>query len=147
MREAVVHEALSRSKFEREVAFLTPLFLKSRGWIVNEAVFPVLDITFSGTRSLRLKLDCAEWDELPPAAVLLDGLGQPLQPPIPGGIFHGGPHSRKAGPFICMRGFREYHTHDSHLHDVWSTYRGEDGNGLIGLLDQVSRTWRRTYPQ
>jgi hypothetical protein len=126
---------------------LTPVFLRNRGWVVNEASFPVLDVTISSSRPLRMKLDCQDWDEQPPAAFLLEESGQPLASQVPGGIFHAGPHPNRPGPFICMRGYREYHTHSNHLTDVWSTYRGQDGNNIVGLLDQVSRAWRRTYGQ
>src|SRR5471032_1460853 len=78
MREAAVHEALSRCKFDQEIALLTPVFLRSRGWVVNEASFPVLDVTVSSSRPLRIKLDCQDWDEQPPAALLLEASGQPL---------------------------------------------------------------------
>ena len=142
-----MHEALSRCKFDQEIALLTPVFLRSRGWVVNEASFPVLDVTVSSSRPLRIKLDCQDWDEQPPAALLLEASGQPLAGQVPGGIFHAGPHTNRPGPFVCMRGYREYHTHANHLADVWSTYRGQDGNNIVGLLDQVSRAWRRTYGQ
>jgi hypothetical protein len=42
-----------------------------------------------------------------------------------------------------MRGFREYHNHPSHLNDSWEIYRGQDGMNLAGLIDQLSRAWRR----
>lgn len=89
---AAVHEVLARLNFERDTALLTPRFLESRAWQVNQASFPLIDVTFGGTRPLRASLDCADWDESPPAAVLLDPSGVPLSGSVPGGVFHPGPH-------------------------------------------------------
>jgi hypothetical protein len=144
MRAAAVHEALARSNFERDVAFLTPLFLKSRNWSINELQFPTLDVTFLGTKPLRMRLDCTDWDELPPDERILaaDGSSWPGPTTNPS-IFNGGPHSVRGGPFVCTAGFRGYHTHSGHTTDAWSNYRGQDGNNLVGLLDQLSRAWRK----
>lgn len=138
-------EVLAKAKFEKEVANLSDVFLKSRGWVVNNKVFPILDVTMFGKPTLRVRLECDEWNELPPSATLLCENGDPLQLTRTVGCFHEGPHDRngKPGPFICMRGFREYHTHGSHLNEHWETYKNQDGNGLIGLLDQVNRHWKK----
>ena len=137
-----MHEELAKLNFKRDVAHLTPVFLGSRNWTVNETQFPILDVTFNGTKPLRMRLACDGWDELPPAEEVLTIDGKPWSGTSTNSIFHPNGHSVHRGPFICMRGFRGYHTHGSHVNDLWSNYRGQDGNNLPGLLDQVSRAWR-----
>ena len=137
-----MHELLVKRRFEDEIGSLTPRFLSNRCWLLNEVDYPIIDLTFCGSRPLRLRLTCDNWDEQPPSAILLDESGGPLSGSIPGGIFNPGPHPLRPGPFICMRGFREYHTHPSHLTVDWASFRDQDGMNLVGLLDQVSRAWR-----
>jgi hypothetical protein len=138
-----VHEELARLNFGRDIARLTPLFVKSRNWTLNQVQFPILDVTFDGANPLRIRLICDSWDELPPAEQLLTVDGKPWGGPLTASIFHPDGHSVHHGPFVCMRGFRGYHTHSSHLTDAWSNYRDPEGNNLPGLLDQLSRAWRR----
>lgn len=141
-----MHEALAKVKFDRDVQFLSPIFVSSRDWKLHTCVFPTIDVTFNGTRPLRVRLTCDDWNELAPAAELLkpDGLGPADNlKGVPGGRFHADLHPGTHRPFICMRGFREYHTHPSHLNDSWATYREQDGMNLPGLLDQLSRAWRK----
>lgn len=143
-----MHPALAKANFDRDVALLTDKFLANRGWVVQERTFPVLDVTFAGSRPLRVRLTCDDWDELPPSAELLDPSGRHLvQHEIPGGIFNAGGHPITGRPFVCMRGFREFHNHSSHLAEVWETYRGQDGMNLPGLLDQLSVGWRKSFPR
>ena len=106
--------------------------------------FPILDASFDGAKPLRIRLTCDNWDELPPAEQVLTVDGKPWNGTSTNSIFHPNGHSAHHGPFICMRGFRGYHTHGSHVTDLWSNYRGQDGNNLPGLLDQLSRAWRTT---
>jgi len=138
-----VHEALARSNFDRDVAHLTSRFLESRNWTVNELQFPILDVTFLGSHPLRMRLSCDNWDELPPNEQILNVDGSPwVGPPTSPSIFNM-PHSSRRNAFICTPGFRGYHTHSSHTSDHWANYRGKDGNNLPGLLDQLSRAWRK----
>jgi hypothetical protein len=117
-----------------------------KGWELNSSEFPLLDITIHGSRSLRLRMNYEDWPERPPSAELLEVSGAILNVP-PFTIFNMSPHPITGRPFICMRGFNEYHTHPSHLDVLWENHRYEDGNNLIGLLEQVSRSWRRMYPR
>lgn len=139
-----MHEQLARLNFEKDVALLTEVFLRSRNWTVNAHQFPILDVTFNGGKPIRIRLTCDNWNELPPAEEILLADGSPWKgPTAANSIFNGGPHSVRRGPFICMRGFRGYHTHGGHVSDSWENYRAQDGNNLPGLLDQVSRAWRK----
>jgi len=83
--------------------------------IVNARDYPGLDVTVEYIKPLRFRGD--SFDELPPAIAMLKPDGQPWTDPPPGGVFNPGPHSSQGGPFVCMRGAREYHTHSGHLND------------------------------
>jgi hypothetical protein len=139
-----VHEALAKLNFDRDAALLTPRFLKSRNWTVNTLQFPTVDVTFNGSKPIRISLQCDNWDELPPLEKILNADGSDWTgPTTPESIFNAGPHETSRRPFICMRGFRGYHTHGGHASDLWSNYRNQDGNNLPGLLNQLSSAWRR----
>ncbi len=139
-----MHAVLARILFEKEVELLRPM-LANRNWTLNSASYPILDVTFEGARPLRVRLDCSEWDSVPPSVVLQNADGSDLTGPTPGGIFNGSAHPSTGKQFICMRGVREYHTHPSHVQEKWDAYRGQDGMNLPGILDQMSRAWRRAY--
>lgn len=138
-----MHEALARANFLRDVELLSPLFLRSRGWTLNEASFPVLDVTFESEKPLRVRLQCDEWNDLPPSVQLLnpDGSERTTELPLP--TFHLDKHPTTGRPFICMVGSREYHTHTSHVTDLWANYKSQDGMNLPGLLDRFNRAWRK----
>lgn len=138
-----MHSALAKIHFDQNLEAMTARFLENRGWVVHERQFPTLDVSFLATRILRVRLTCDHWNEIPPAAELLNADGTPMIERLPGGVFNASAHPSTGKPFICMRGFREYHTHPSHVADVWDTYRDQDGMNLPGLLDQLSRAWRK----
>lgn len=138
-----MHELLAKANFDRDVKLLSPHFLAAQNWLLHSADFPIIDVTFLGGKPLRVKLQCDQWPELPPAAELLAPDGIAPARGLPGGVFHPDAHAQTQKPFVCMRGFREYHTHPSHLNDHWATYRAEDGMNLPGLLAQLSRSWRK----
>lgn len=154
-------EALSRGAFERELAQLDKRVVTRRNWTVLTAQHPVLDVVFNHpTRAaLRLRFTCDGWDDQPPLIEILAADGQPIpshrRPGHPheylfaGGlsIFNSGPHERHQRPFICMRGSRDYHNHPSHRTDHWDNYRGQSGNSLLGLLEQLWRVWTRAAGQ
>jgi hypothetical protein len=139
-------EQLSRAAFEADMGRLDPVAAKRFGWTVVAAEYPVFDVIFNHATAvpLRLRLDCRQWDELPPSIELLDASGTPVgaAPPNVGGVFHPGRHPSTGRYFVCMRGAREYHTHPSHLTDHWSNYRGTSGNDLIGIVSQLWRAWK-----
>lgn len=140
-------EAISRSAFERDVGRLDHRTASKFGWKVVKVEYPVLDVIFEHPTAapLRLRMTCDDWDELPPSIELLDAAGSHLAaaPPNVGNVFHPGPHRHTGRPFVCMRGTREYHTHESHLTDYWSNYRGKSGMDLLGILSQLWRAWKR----
>jgi len=144
---------LSKAAFDRDVGRLAPRLAKRRGWTVLQAEYPVLDIVFrhAGASPLRLRFTCDHWDEQPPAIELLREDGSVVQPgSVEDGrmfshgksIFNPSAHPITGKPFVCMRGAREFHTHSSHLGEVWDSFRGRSGNDLLGLLDQLWKTWK-----
>lgn len=143
----MAHELLVRRLVTAELELLTPHFLGIKGWELNNAEFPNLDVTIRGTRPLRIRMNYEDWPDRPPSAELLEINGEALAMANGFTIFNMSAHPTTGRPFVCMRGFHEYHIHCSHLNDAWENYRREDGNNLIGLLDQVSRAWRKMYPR
>jgi hypothetical protein len=144
---AAVLEALSKAAFERDVGRLNSRTAQKYDWTVVTAQYPVFDVIFNHTTAapLRVRFTCDDWDDRPPSTELLDEAGVHLTTPPPNvvGIFHPGPHHRTGHPFVCMRGTREYHTHESHVSDDWANYRGQDGNDILGLTVQIWRAWKR----
>jgi hypothetical protein len=138
-----VHEALARANFRSDVEKLSPPFLKNRNWTLNEAEFPILDVTFNSDKPLRLRLRCDEWNELPPSVELLKPGGSEWTEGLPGGAFHQDRHETVGRTFICMVGAREYHIHSSHRADYWANHKDQDGMRLVGLLDRFNRSWRK----
>lgn len=117
-------------------------------WTILEANYPILDVVFNHAiaAALRLRLNCTDWDELPPSIELLNATGKQLDtaPPNVGSVFNGGAHPSTGRPFVCMRGAREYHTHSSHTTDIWDNYRGTSGMDIGGIVLQLWRAWKRS---
>lgn len=142
-KAAAVHEALAKANFELDVAFMSETFLRSRGWTLHSATFPTLDVTFNSVRPLRLRLQCDQWNELPPSVWLLNPDGSANVQGLRGPTFHLDSHPTTGRQFICMVGSREYHTHTSHVTDLWENYKAQNGMNLPGLLDRFNRAWRK----
>lgn len=142
-----MHPAASKAKFDAEVALLTADYLRVKQWTLWSAAYPVLDLTIEAKRPLRLRVDCDNWNEVPPSVALLSRAGAFLTEaevqPLAGSIFNQSAHEQTGRPFICMRGVREYHTHSSHRNEVWDSYRGEDGMNILGIITQISRALRK----
>jgi Predicted metal binding domain len=47
-------------------------------------------------------------------------------------------------PFMCMAGIREYHTHSSHVGDLWENYRSSPDYDLPGILVQVAEAFQKS---
>jgi hypothetical protein len=45
-----------------------------------------------------------------------------------------------------MAGAREYHTHSSHVNDLWDNYKHRGGYDLGGILHQLWSAWLKTTP-
>lgn len=141
----MAHEMLVRRLVEDELKVLTTRFMELKAWELNSSEFPNLDVTIHGSRALRIRMNYEDWPDRPPSAELMEVTGEVLN--VPGFTIFNMLDPTIGRPFICMRGFYEYHRHPSHLNVAWDNHRLEDGNNLIGLLEQVSRSWRKTYPR
>lgn len=134
--------AASKALFSAEAANL-PRLAAIRSWVVHKVEFPEFDIEFvaDGRDPLRVRIDASDWNEQPPSVQLLDSKGTRLkcgEAPRQS-IFHQGPHQKTGHPFICMVGSKEYHTHSSHLNDLWDNHRQQ--GGLLSLLTQIWSGW------
>lgn len=144
-----MHEDVSRLLFDEAVNGLIPELRARRGWTIHSATFPILDLSFSapGRETTRLRVHCDDWNSLPPSIVWLDKEGNLAKTiaAAPGGQFQQA-HSVTGRPFVCMAGVREYHTHSSHIADVWDSYKSRSGYDLGGIITQVWRAWQTAQP-
>ena len=142
-----MHPAAAKVLFEHDVRSLSPALAERRGWVLHVIEFPTIDCAFTapGRTTLRLRLDCCEWNDLPPAITLHadDGTYLTELPPNPTGVFNPGPHPSTKRPFVCMRGAREYHTHPSHVSDCWDNLKGGENYTLGGILTQLWNAWQK----
>ena len=141
----MAHELMVKRLVADELAVLTPAFLTKMGWELNSLAYPHIDVTVLGSRPFRVRMNYENWPDQAPSAELLEVSNQVLKVET-FAMFNMGSHPATGRPFVCMRGFHEYHTHPSHLDVSWEAVQQETGNNLIGLLTQLSRAWRKTYP-
>jgi len=142
-----MHPAAAKALFDEEVANLSAALAKRRGWAFHSVEFPMIDCSFMapGRTMLRLRLQCDNWNDSPPAISLHAADGTPLTTllPNPTGVFNSNAHPTTGRPFICMRGAREYHTHPSHVGDPWETLKSSSSYSLGGILTQLWNAWQK----
>lgn len=144
---------VSKLKFDREVEYLTSqgsTAVAHNGWRIGAYAYPILDVVFNHQRTSRdvgFRFHCEGWDEQPPSLVLFD----PKEPDKvltwdqwPKGGWNAGVHPRTNGPFLCLPGIREYHTHDSHLDHKWEALRPLHTYGLRYILERVYQKFGTT---
>lgn len=140
-----MHPAAAKAYFDEEVANFTAALAARRGWVFHALDFPLIDCSFTaaGRTTMRLRLQCDNWNDLPPAIGLhnADGTFLTVVPNNP--VFNRGPHPQTQHPFICMRGAREYHTHPSHVSDPWENLKGNSSYTLGGILTQLWHAWQK----
>jgi len=142
-----MHPAAAKVLFDEDVKNLSPELCKRRGWNLHSLTFPIVDCSFSekARTTLRVRLQCDDWNDKPPSVILLSADGVPLRslPANPTGVFNGGLHHLTGLPFVCMRGAREYHTHPSHVNDLWEPLKGETRYSIGGILTQLWNAWQK----
>ncbi|MGO4569975.1 hypothetical protein AB4Z52_34330 [Rhizobium sp. 2YAF20] len=140
-------EAISKAEFDRDVGQLDERTASKYRWRTLSKTYPIFDVVFEhdAARPLRLRLNCEDWDDLPPSIEILneDGTAPTGPPPNVGNVFNASAHPNTGKMFVCMRGSREFHTHTSHVHEHWSNYRGQSGMDLLGIVLQLWRAWKR----
>ena len=142
-----MHPAASKALFEEHTCNLSSELAKRRGWVIHSIAFPIIDCAFTtpGRTTLRLKLLCGDWNDQPPSISLHAADGTPLTelPPNPTGVFNSSPHPATGRPFVCMRGAREYHTHSSHVKDLWENLKNNSSYTLGGIITQLWSAWQK----
>jgi len=143
-----MHELASKALFATSMQHVNAELCAARGWMLHTVEYPVVDVAFCapGRTTLRLLVRAEDWNGQPPSIELQAADGTPLTkaPVAPGAQFHQGPHPSTGKPFVCMRGSREYHTHSSHLTDLWSNYRELPEYTLSSIITQV---WNSKVPK
>jgi hypothetical protein len=143
-----VNDLASKALFDAAVEKLSAELLKIRGWTLNSKDYPVLDVTFvKDVNKGRVRMLCDNWDELPPSIAFLDPVsGAELQAVArdAAGVINNSAHPLTGRPFICSPGSREYHTHESHVADVWDNYKNKPGFDLGGILTKTWRAWKKS---
>jgi hypothetical protein len=145
-----VHPKLAKRRFDRDLAGVTDELCEERRWKIFRQEYPVLDVGFTSTggAQLRLLLTCEHWNDVPPSITLMSYQGEAILvlPPGHSNIFHAGPHAQTQRPFVCMRGSREYHIHESHIADVWEDLKESADFRLGEIVTQVWNGWLRSNP-
>lgn len=151
-----MHPQLAKARFDKDLAGIDDELCAARGWTVFAQEFPLLDLGFKAEsgKTLRLRLRCEDWNDQPPSIELFDWEGRLLtgeQMPKPpadgkGSIFNGSPHTTTGNPFICMRGTREYHTHSSHVGDLWAPLKVLPEFQLGQIVTQIYNGWKAGNP-
>jgi hypothetical protein len=143
-----MNRALSQAVFDEQTKNLADSrLLETRLWVINEINYPKVDITFKqpGRKPFRVRLDCSQWDFVPPAVELFAEDGSYLSRlPSGSGVLNQGPHPTTGRPFICTPGALEYHIHPSHINDHWDNYKSKSSFNLGGIITQIWNAWRKT---
>lgn len=109
-----------------------------------------VDLHLSAARAFGVRVDLRDFDQRAPGVSFHDPFTWdplPFDRLPPGHHFDGhgtalrvvlDVHPLTKGPFLCMRGIREYHEHPQHSGDEWALYRRDFG--LFTVLHTVWRT-------
>lgn len=154
-----MHPEVSRQLFEEQVKRITgnPELLLDRGWLVISCAYPLLTVAVCHRQTGKLrvfKFSFDDWNDLPPALSLVDGetgedLSGRLWPTNGQSHWHASGWTSGGGistdrPFMCMAGIREYHTHSSHVGDLWESYKNQPGFDLAGIVIQVTEVFQKS---
>jgi hypothetical protein len=161
MTEQLIDPAVSRAKFDREVAAYheQAATYRARGWLLLDTTYPHVLIAFAkeGRPPMIVfgaQIDFTNYDFWPPSVVLVDPLsGTPYTAgTVPVGLVRlvGTPRrpelfpllqatSPDAVPFVCLPGIREYHEHPAHTGDSWLRRRGRGEGTLYFIVSQLSK--------
>lgn len=151
-----MHPEVSKELFGEGSALLqdNPVLLRERGWIVLKAAYPDFHLAVKHRRTGKLRVfafKCDGWNTQPLSLALLDA--ETLED-LPGRLWpFGTNHWHQSGwispagiqtlmPFMCMRGIREYHTHKSHVTDLWSNHKDDPDCSFENLVLQVAHAFQ-----
>jgi len=166
--EALVDPAVSKSKFEKEIALYNGVEREycARGWFLAKAQFPEVFVVFASQKVnpplmlMGVLLDFTNYDLVPPSVRLvnpftrvpykytelpttLDRAINVIETPQ-GNIVQTQPmmqpgYTSDAVPFLCLAGIREYHENPAHTGDSWLKVRGTGVGTLAFILEQISK--------
>lgn len=142
-----MNEAISKALFDADVGKIPDKLIAVRTWKLYSREFPVLDVGFQAAEraEMRIRMTAGNWNDAPPSIELLDGAGEfLLKEQIPSGagsVFNPNAHPVTGHPFVCMAGSLQYHTHQSHVTDVWDNYKRKDSHTLGGIMTQLWDAW------
>ena len=140
--------AVSFRKFEGEIRSLKAEaadYAASRGWRITIATYPSLAVALrhpGSQREIEFRFACDGWDEQPPSLSLHDpedGREFTWKEWPRDGWDVQASHPSTGKPFLCLPGIREYHTHGSHLSDLWDGYRLRGTYRLRDIVDRVQQ--------
>lgn len=148
----VVHPAVARRKFERDVR---PL-VEHPGAFVGVGIrpllvaYPIVRVALrwpSRETEIALELSAPDWDYRPPSAdwMTLEGSLLPAgEAPTANGFQAPNPQTRRPDrPWLCFRGCLEFHEYTGHAADAWWPLRLDESLRLLGLVQNVASVLRR----
>lgn len=144
--------AVSMRKFDRELRAVREDggVTGVERWELPTSTWPEFAVVFTHPltkRRVGFQFQFDDWDEVPPSLSLFDpeGGGElPWEKWPKGGWSVGNPHPVTGKPFLCLPGIREYHTHHSHLKDLWENYLAKDSYGAGYIIHRVWQRFRET---
>jgi hypothetical protein len=128
--QQILDYEIASIKFNRETTLFQqkPDYWKNQGWEFAEIKFPFLKIIFNG--EIAIIVNCRNYDLYPPSVYYANPIDftpltyQEIRKLVKKtGRLILDDHPVTHLPFICMQGFWEYHTHTSHLNDLWQNYK------------------------
>ena len=166
--ETLVDPAVSRRKFDREVALYKNLerLYCARGWFLVKAEYPEIFIVFGAPKAnpsvvvLGALLDFSNYDLWPPSLRIVNAFTRepynygslptkldrnvgivdtPIGKQIQAQALMQPGYTPNALPFFCIPGVREYHEHPAHSGDSWLQHRGRGEGTLSFILEQISK--------
>ena len=144
---------VSRRKFSKELSAIRSeagRLIARLSWDIVTAEHPILAVVFTHPKTKRrvgFRFLCDDWDELPPSLSLFDPedlTELPWDKWPQGGWAVSNPHPVTGKPFLCLPGIREYHTHSSHLTELWDNYKKDASYLLRYIVHRVQQRFGDT---
>jgi hypothetical protein len=146
---------VSKLKFNQEKDLLlgdAKDFVAAQGWEIIEFEYPVLAIVLTHRQTKRrmgFRFLCDNWDEQPPSLSLFDPASPKDELPWAKWPQQGwnaaASHQRYPKPLLCLPGIREYHTHESHLGDLWENLRPKESYRLRYIVERVHQKFSQSH--
>lgn len=164
MKNQIVDPVVTASKFEKEVSVfrMAEQIWRQKGVLPLRIEYPLVELAFAAHLmqpspiAFAVRIDFTNFDLTPPSVRFINPFSgvelkskdlhvnliqihsnrQPngfvIRQPQP--LIMGDPEET---PFVCLRGFREYHEHPAHSGDSWFIYRITGEGSLGNIIDQL----------